>query len=233
VNDIRVETHFVVISSLGVVTKDTERQFRNLLNLRSKNVLNRGIVKGWIKRLIIQAIRGSYEVYNGAAKELRDLEHVVDIVPFTEDLEGEVSNLIHAINEEAGYDNNYLVENKKYINVAEVSGGENEIKVITVEVENEDVVELRENIIKQLEFNEFDSNENELEVEVPQEQMMKLLELKNEESEFEDAEIEIIPSPQQLGSGEGEKMIKILNKRYDSSSTGPFLDPQDQLRQGG
>jgi hypothetical protein len=60
VTKIEVKTHYIVISSLGVLQKDTFSDFIKLVNYRGTG--KRQIAKNWARRMVMQACRGSFEM---------------------------------------------------------------------------------------------------------------------------------------------------------------------------
>jgi hypothetical protein len=59
VSDIRVVARYVIISSLGIVPKATEDDVCSIISSEKKDKLRYG--RMWLKRMINQAIRGSFE----------------------------------------------------------------------------------------------------------------------------------------------------------------------------
>jgi hypothetical protein len=55
-----MEDFYIVVSSLGILPQETETDFGNLLHLASQG--KRKTLKLWMKRVINQAIRGSFDI---------------------------------------------------------------------------------------------------------------------------------------------------------------------------
>jgi hypothetical protein len=94
----------------------TESDLFKLLIWKEKE--SRKQCKLWIKRLITQAVRGSFEVCMNVNEEIRRMENIHDIVGDTENESEAIDNNLDAINKELGYDNNILVNGEvKIVNV--------------------------------------------------------------------------------------------------------------------
>jgi hypothetical protein len=58
----------------------------------------------WLKRMINQVIRGSFECYINARKEITEIDHVVEVNQNIANAEGSINMNLWALNEEMGYD---------------------------------------------------------------------------------------------------------------------------------
>jgi hypothetical protein len=72
---IEVDCSYIVISNLGMVPKETEGDLCRLLKNDEKEKLR--YARMWLKRMINQVIRGSFECYISAGREITEIEHVV------------------------------------------------------------------------------------------------------------------------------------------------------------
>jgi hypothetical protein len=60
VEKIEVKTFYIIISSLGVLQRQTYNDFLRLLRIKGPG--KRQLAKNWVRRLIMQACRGSFEL---------------------------------------------------------------------------------------------------------------------------------------------------------------------------
>jgi hypothetical protein len=97
-----VDCKFIAISNLGIVPKETERGLYSLIDSDKKERLRYG--RMWIKRMINQAIRESFECYVNAGKEITSLDHVAKVDDGIANLDSSINMNLWALNEEMGYD---------------------------------------------------------------------------------------------------------------------------------
>jgi hypothetical protein len=76
VSNVNVKVEFVIISNLGVVPKETERDVCDIVNSDKKERLRLECM--WTKRMVNQAIRGSFECYLNVDKEVSRLDHIAE-----------------------------------------------------------------------------------------------------------------------------------------------------------
>jgi hypothetical protein len=74
---ITVECHYIIISNLGMVPKTTETDLCRLLKGEEKDKPR--YARMWLKRMVNQVLRGSFECYINAGKEITDIEHVCEV----------------------------------------------------------------------------------------------------------------------------------------------------------
>jgi hypothetical protein len=71
-----------------------------------------------MKRVINQVIRSSFDIWINANENIRNIQHVENIVPYTSSLAEVMDNNLFALNKEMGYDNELIVTScQKYIRV--------------------------------------------------------------------------------------------------------------------
>jgi hypothetical protein len=100
--NIEVDCSYIVISNLGRVPKETEVDLCRMLRNDEKEKLRYARMR--LKRMINQVIRGSFECYINAGKEITEINHVVEVNQNIENVEGSINMNIWALNEERGYD---------------------------------------------------------------------------------------------------------------------------------
>jgi hypothetical protein len=72
----------------------------------------------WINRIFNQAIRGSFECYINAGKEITELDHVVEMNDDITNLDNSINLNLLVLNEEMGYD----AKIKEMVEVEKVRG---------------------------------------------------------------------------------------------------------------
>jgi hypothetical protein len=77
VSSVRVKHKFIIISNLGVVPKETERYMWSIVSSEKNKKLR--YMWMWLKRMVNQAIRGSFECYINADKVVAGLDHVTEV----------------------------------------------------------------------------------------------------------------------------------------------------------
>jgi hypothetical protein len=102
VSKIEVESSFIIISNLGMVPKSTEVDLCRLLKNEEKDKLR--YARMWLKRMVNQVIRGSFECYINAGKEVTDIEHVMEVNHNIANVDDSINLNLWALNEEMGYD---------------------------------------------------------------------------------------------------------------------------------
>jgi hypothetical protein len=111
-----VKTHYIIISSLGVLQTQTYSNFIRLL--RTKGFGKRQLAKKWVRRMIMQACRGSFELWNNTNEKIFKMQHVEDITRYTDSLEEITDNSLYALSKEMGYDTEITTDvEKKMITV--------------------------------------------------------------------------------------------------------------------
>jgi hypothetical protein len=153
-----VKTFYMVISSLGVLQAQSYNIFIKLLRVKGPG--KRQLAKNWVRRMIMQACRGSFELWNNANENILKMQHVEDITGYTESTEEITDNNLYALNKEMGYDTEITtdVEHK----VITVNGKLRPVKDFI------DIPEEKNNVITSEEKVKFiDLVDEEKEVEVP------------------------------------------------------------------
>jgi Zn-dependent peptidase ImmA (M78 family) len=74
---IMVDCHYIIISNLGMVPKSTETDLCRLLKDEGKDTAR--YARMWLKRMVNQVLRGSFECYINAGKEITDIDHVAEV----------------------------------------------------------------------------------------------------------------------------------------------------------
>jgi hypothetical protein len=97
-----VEAKYISISSLGIVPKPIEDDNCNIVSSDKKEKLRYG--RMWLKRMINQAIRGSFECYVNADKVVAGLDHVTEVNEDITNLNDSINMNLWALNEEMGFD---------------------------------------------------------------------------------------------------------------------------------
>jgi hypothetical protein len=161
VNRTEVKTFNMVISSLGVLQAQTYNDFVKLLRVKGPG--KRQLAKNWVRMMIMQTCRGSFELWNNANENILKMQHVEDITSYTNSTEEIIDNNLYVLNREMGYDTEITTDVER--------------KVITVNGKNRpvkdfiDIPEERNNAITSEEKKKFiDLEDGEREVEVPNEE---------------------------------------------------------------
>jgi hypothetical protein len=89
--------------NLDIVPKETERYMCSLIDSDKKERLRYG--RMWIKRMNNQAIRGSFECYINAGKEIISLDHAAEVNDDIMNLNSSINMNHCAPNEEMRYKN--------------------------------------------------------------------------------------------------------------------------------
>jgi hypothetical protein len=77
VQEIKVDCKFIIISNLGVVPDTTVKDVCGIISEDEKEKVRYG--KMWLKRMVNQVIRGSFDCYINAGKEITELDHVSEV----------------------------------------------------------------------------------------------------------------------------------------------------------
>jgi hypothetical protein len=99
---ISVECHYIIISNLGMVPKRTETDLCRLLKDEGKDKPR--YARMWLKRMVNQVLRGSFECYINAGKEITDIDHVVEVNHNIANADDSINMNLWALNEKMGYD---------------------------------------------------------------------------------------------------------------------------------
>jgi hypothetical protein len=70
VDEIDVRTLYIVVSSLGVVPKETAKDFRKLMNGAGK--ATKTLMKLYLRRMSLAAIKGSFQIYTNPREDITD-----------------------------------------------------------------------------------------------------------------------------------------------------------------
>jgi hypothetical protein len=115
---VRVAVKYVTISSLGIVQKPTEDDVCSVFSSDKKEKLRYG--RMWLKRMINQAVRGSFECDVNAEKIITGLDHIAEVNEDIINKDDSVNLNLCALNEEMDLDNKFKeklqVEGKKFSN---------------------------------------------------------------------------------------------------------------------
>jgi hypothetical protein len=142
-----VEDFYIVVSSLGVLPQEIEADFGNLLYLAGPS--KRKTRKLLMKSIIKQAIRGSFDIWINANENIRNIQHVENIVPYTSSLDETTDNNLFAFNKEMGYDYELMVSSsQKYIRVE----GKLQAVNLLIDVKREKIGEVSQDEKKMLDF---------------------------------------------------------------------------------
>jgi hypothetical protein len=118
ISSVRVEVKYVIISSLGIVMKDTETNVYDIVSSDKKETLRYDLM--WLKRMINQAVRGSFECYINADRVADGLDHVTEVNEDITNLDDSIEFNLWSLNEEMGFDlkfkRDYSVEGRKLNN---------------------------------------------------------------------------------------------------------------------
>jgi hypothetical protein len=85
-----------------VLQAQTYNDFVKLLRVKCPG--KRQLAKNWVRRMIMQACRGSFELWNNAIENILKMQHVEDITGYTDSTEEITGNNLYALNREMGYD---------------------------------------------------------------------------------------------------------------------------------
>jgi hypothetical protein len=165
VSDVGIKCSYVIISNLGVVPKAKELYVCRIVSSSDKKKSRYG--RMWLKRMVNQAIRGSFECYISAGKEITELDQVAEVNYDTTSLDNSVNMNLWALNEEMGYDARVKerVDVDKVRSLCKNPGAANNLKNF-IELPNIDAdVVVSKRIIKILK-NEADDNEKDIVVKV-------------------------------------------------------------------
>jgi hypothetical protein len=77
ISKINVKCKYVVISNLGVISKNTEEDVCSIVSANAKEKQRYG--RMWLKRMIHQVVRGFFECYINAGREITKLDHVAEV----------------------------------------------------------------------------------------------------------------------------------------------------------
>jgi hypothetical protein len=160
VERIDVKTFYIIIASLGVLQRQTYNDFIRLLRIKGPG--KRQLETNWVRRMIMQACRGSFDLCNNANENILKMQHVEDISECTDSTEEITDNSLYALNKEMGYDTKVSTNiEQKMITV------NGKLKAVKDFI---DIPEERNNVITSEEKKKFiDLEDEEKEVEVPNE----------------------------------------------------------------
>jgi hypothetical protein len=117
VSRVSVVVKLLIISNLGIVPKFTEDDVCSIISSDKNERLRYG--RMWLKRMINQAIRGSFECYVNVDK-VADLDHVTEVNEDITNLNDSINVNLYALNEEIGFDLKFReklsVKDKKFHN---------------------------------------------------------------------------------------------------------------------
>jgi hypothetical protein len=175
---------------MGIVSKATEDDIYSIIDSDKKERLHYG--RMWIKRMVNQAIRGSFECYINAGKDVTSLDHVAEINEDITNLDDSINMNLWALNEEMGFDmkikEKVSVEGMKMVNYKLI----NPKHFIVLQDVDRDIV-LERNIIRSI----------------------------NNIPETEESNIIIDPDPE-LKPGNGNIFVHVNNSYSDQASDGEF-----------
>jgi hypothetical protein len=97
-----VKCNYVIISNLGVVPKATEKDVCEIVSSNEKEKSRYG--RMWLKRMVNQAVRGFFECFISAGKDITELDHVAEVNYNITNLDNSVNMNLWTLNEEMGYD---------------------------------------------------------------------------------------------------------------------------------
>jgi hypothetical protein len=100
VSGVRVEAKYVITSSLGIVPKDAEIDICNIVSSDKKEKLRYDPM--WLKRMINQAIGGSFECHVNADRVVAGLNQVAEVNEDITNLDDSINLNLWALNEEMG-----------------------------------------------------------------------------------------------------------------------------------
>jgi hypothetical protein len=86
----------------SIVPKETERDMLSLIDSDKKEILRYGRI--WIKRMINQVIRESFECYIKTGKEITSLDHIAEVNDDIANLNSSINMNLLTLNEEMRYD---------------------------------------------------------------------------------------------------------------------------------
>jgi hypothetical protein len=81
----QVKTYYIIISSLDVLQTQTYSDFIKLLRIKGPE--KRQLAENLVRRMILQACIGSFELWNNDNENILKMQHVEDITRFTDSLE--------------------------------------------------------------------------------------------------------------------------------------------------
>jgi hypothetical protein len=87
----------VIISNLGVVPDVTVKDVCSIISDGTEKVR---YGKMWLKRMVNQVIRGSFDCLVQAGKEITELDHVAEVGQDITNLENSINIKLRALNEE-------------------------------------------------------------------------------------------------------------------------------------
>jgi hypothetical protein len=198
-----VKTFYIIIASLGVLQRQTYNDFIRLLRIKGPG--KRQLAKNWVRRLIMQACRGSFELWNNANDNILKMQHVEDITEYTNSTEDITDNNLYALNKEMGYDTEIMTDVEQ--KTITVNGKLQEVKDFI------DIPEERNNIITSEEKKKYiDLEDGKEEVEVPndygQEKNDDALNEENSGSDYgSEDELEGVVAEQRSSSKEMNELI--------------------------
>jgi hypothetical protein len=102
VSSIKVEPKFIIISSLGIVPKATENDMCSIVSSEKNEKLRYG--RMLLKRMINQAVRGSFECFVNVDKVVADIDHVTEINEDIMNLDNSINMNLWTLNEEMRFD---------------------------------------------------------------------------------------------------------------------------------
>jgi hypothetical protein len=152
-----VKTFYMVISSLGVLQAQTYSDFIRLLRIKGPG--KRQLAKNWIRRMIMQACRGSFELWNNANENILKTQHVEDITGYTDSTEEITDNNLYALDNEMEYGTEIITDVEK--KVITVNGKNRPVtNIIEIPVEKNPIITAEE----KKKFIDLEDEEKEVEV---------------------------------------------------------------------
>jgi hypothetical protein len=172
VSNVGVKCNYVIISNLGIVPKATEADVCGIVSSNEKEKSRYG--RMWLKRMVNQAVRGSFECYISAGKDITELDHVAEVNYDITNLDNSVNMNLWALNEEMGYDARVKerIDVNKVRSLCKNPNAVNNLKTF-IELPNADAdVVVSKRIIKMMK-NEADEEEKDIIVRVVEKEKEK------------------------------------------------------------
>jgi hypothetical protein len=155
---ISVDCHYIIISNLGMVSKATETDMCRLLKGEENDKPR--YARMWLKRMVNQVLRGSFECYINVGKEITEIEHVCEVNHNIANPDDSINMNLWALNEEMGYDSHIkekmdlkklkkLIPEEKLTNFIELPNGDEDVvlKKETISLLNNNPPQEEQNIV--------------------------------------------------------------------------------------
>jgi hypothetical protein len=115
VEEIGVRTLYIVVSSLGVIPKETTTDFRKLMNGAGK--ATRTLIKLYLRRMSLAAVKGSFQIYTNPREDIinRLTPREIDFNDIFNQ-EEEIQEGMLTLNEELGELDNLIPEDVRGVN---------------------------------------------------------------------------------------------------------------------